>query len=58
MIGLVIILAGVVLIAFGLTARHYADQVIDEVLAAEQRGIERDRVREQHAANVAARWQG
>ena len=53
---LAIIAAVIVLIAFAQTVRHYADKVIDEILAAELRQIDRDRVASQHAANVNARW--
>jgi hypothetical protein len=44
-----IILAGFVLIAFALTIRYHADRVIDELLAAELRQIDRERT-------LAARW--
>lgn len=47
-----------VLIAAGLTIRHHADRVIDELLAAEQRGIERERKQRQYDANLAAKWRG
>lgn len=58
MIALTIILAGFVLIAFGLTVRHHGDRVIDEILAAELRQIDRERKAKQHDANLKARWQG
>jgi len=57
-IALVIICAAVVLIAAGLTARRYANQVISEVLAVEQRQIARDQKQHAYEANLAARWQG
>lgn len=56
-IALTIIIAGAVLIAFGLTARHYAEKVIDEILAAELRQIDREQKARQYDANLAARWQ-
>lgn len=40
---LAIIAAAIIFAAFAQTVRHYADKVIDEILAAELRQIERDR---------------
>lgn len=58
MIPAYIVLAAFVLIALAKTLRYYSDRVIDEILAAEQRGIERDRREQQYAANLAAKWVG
>ena len=57
MIALVIFAVAAVMIATAATIRRHADRVIDEVLAAEQRQIARERNRGLDA-NVAARWQG
>jgi hypothetical protein len=54
--GAVIILAGFVLVAFALTISHHADRVIDEILAAELRQIDRERKRREYDANLAERW--
>lgn len=56
MIAATIILAAFVLIAAGITARHYADRVIDELLAAELRQIDRERRQREYDANLSARW--
>lgn len=45
MIALTIVLVGLALIGAGVSSKRNADRVIAEVLAAEQRGIERDRNR-------------
>lgn len=58
MIAATIILAGFLLVAFALTIRHHADRVIDEVLAAELRQIDRERKQRQYDANLSARWRG
>ena len=58
MIGLTIVLVGLALIGFGIAVKRMGDKVVEEILAAELRQIERDRVNAQHAANVSARWQG
>jgi hypothetical protein len=58
MIAAYIILAAFVLIALAKTLRYYSDRVIDEILAAELRGIDRERKQQQYAANLSARWQG
>jgi hypothetical protein len=58
MIAAYIVLAAFVLIALAKTLRYYSDRVIAEVLAAEQRGIERERREQQYAANLAAKWVG
>lgn len=55
MIFLTICSAAAVLVAFALTVRHHCDRVIDEVLAAEQRQIERERAAGLNA-NAQARW--
>lgn len=57
MIALYSTLAAFVLIAVAQTVRHYANRVIDEVLAAEQRQIERVQAAGLEA-NRSARWQG
>lgn len=56
MIGLSFAFAAFVLIACGLTFRRFESRVLAEILAAEQRQIERERVRRQSDANLAARW--
>lgn len=53
---LAIIAAAIVLIAFAQTVRHYADKVIDEILAAELRQIERAKKAREYDANLSARW--
>ena len=58
MIGLAIVLAGFVLVAAGLTARHYADRVIEEIHRAELREVDRERRQREFDANVSARWVG
>lgn len=55
---LTLIALAFVLVAFALTVRHHSDRVIGEVLASEQRQIERERVQRQAAANLAAKWVG
>ena len=55
MIALTVCCFGAVLIAFALTVRHHSDRVIDEVLAAEQRQIERMQAAGLEA-NARARW--
>lgn len=58
MIAAYIVLAAFVLIALAKTLRYYSDRVIDEILAAELRGIDRERKQRQYDANLSARWQG
>lgn len=53
-IALLLICAAVVLIAAGASNRHTRTTILAEVLAVEQRQIERERA----AANRAARWIG
>lgn len=53
---LAIIAAVIVLIAFAQTVRHYADKVIDEILAAELRQIDRAKKAREYDANLSARW--
>lgn len=57
MLALTIFLVGLAMVGFGISSKRQGDRVIAEILAAEQRQIERDRVRGL-AANVDARWQG
>ena len=45
MIGLTIVLVGLALIGFGIAVKRMGDKVINEILAAELRQIERDRQR-------------
>lgn len=54
MIAAYIFLAAFFLIALARTISHYADRVIDEVLAAELRQIDRERRQREYEANVAA----
>lgn len=58
MIALLIICAAFVLIATALTISHHADRVIDEILAAELRQIDRDRKQREYDANLSAKWRG
>jgi hypothetical protein len=58
MIGLTIVLVGLALVGFGITSKRQGDRVIAEILAAEQRQIQRESRAKQHAANLAARWRG
>lgn len=58
MTALVIFAVAAVMLATGATIRRHADRVITEVLAFEQRQIERDRKARQFEANLAARWRG
>ena len=58
MIVLTVFLVGLAMVGFGISSKRQGDRVIAEILAAEQRQIERDRVNAQHAANVGARWVG
>ena len=58
MIALTIVLVGLALIGFGVSSKRQGDRVVAEILAAEQRGIERARREQQHAANLAAKWVG
>lgn len=58
MIAVYIIAAAFVLIAIARTISRYADKVIDEILAAELRQIDRERKQREYDANLAARWRG
>lgn len=58
MTALLVVAVAFVLIAAGLTHRHYAGKVIDEILAAELREIDRERTAREHDADLKARWQG
>lgn len=58
MIALTIVLVGLALIGFGVSSKRQGDRVVAEILAAEQRGIERARREQQYAANLAAKWVG
>jgi hypothetical protein len=55
---LTVFLVGLAMVGFGISSKRLGDRVIAEILAAEQRGIERDRRAKQYAANLAARWRG
>lgn len=57
MTAVVIIAVAAVMLATAATIRRHADRVIAEVLATEQRQIERERVRGLDA-NTKARWVG
>lgn len=58
MIALTIVLVGLALIGAGVSSKRNADRVIDEILAVELRGIDRERKQRQYDANLSARWQG
>ena len=58
MTALLIIAAAIVLIAIALTIRTHADRVIDEILAAELRQIDRERKQREYDANLSAKWRG
>ena len=55
---LLIIAAAAVLVATALTIHTHADRVIDEILAAELRQIDRERKQREYDANLAAKWRG
>lgn len=57
MIGLTIALVGLALIGFGIVGKRQGDRVVDEILAAELRQIDRERQRGLDA-NTKARWIG
>lgn len=46
------------LLTWAFVAKHHADKVIDEILAAELRQIERERKARNLDANLSARWSG
>jgi len=58
MTALLIIAAAAVLVATALTIRTHADRVIDELLAAELRQIDRERKQREYDANLGAKWRG
>lgn len=58
MIALTIVLVGLALIGAGVSSKRNADRVVREILAAELRGIDRERKQRQYDANLSARWQG
>jgi hypothetical protein len=58
MIVLTIFLVGLAMVGFGISSKRQGDRVIAEILAAEQRQIDRERRSKQYAANLAARWRG
>ena len=53
MIGLVIVLVGLALIGFGVASKRMGDRVVEEILAAELRQIDRERQRGIAAGVVA-----
>lgn len=58
MLVLTIFLVGLAMVGFGISSKRQGDRVIAEILAAEQRQIERDRKQREYDANLGARWQG
>jgi hypothetical protein len=58
MIALTIFLVGLAMVGFGISSKRQGDRVIAEILAAEQRQIDREHRAKQHAANLAAKWRG
>lgn len=56
MTALVIVLAGLLMIGLGVSLKRLGDRMVDEILAAEQRQIARERRQREYDANLAAKW--
>lgn len=56
MIALTIILVALAMVGAGISFRRFGNKVLDEILAAELRQIDRERKAKEYEANLTAKW--